>query len=336
MKAHARSPKQIMEIAFAFRRSKVLLTAVELGLFGTLARQPCDATTLAKQLGLHGRGAQDFFDALVALGMLTRNADGDYSNTGEAEQFLNPGSNTYIGDALGRVSQRVYPNWHQLGTALRSGQPQSGAFGIGGYEALYADARNTDIFLRGMTGTSVILANGLADAIAWVNYRDVVDVGCAEGHVSMQLACHHPHLRIAGFDLPCVRPAFERYVAQNGSSNLQFHAGDFHRDALPHADALIMSRILHNWGLSTKRMLLEKAYAALSPNGALIVCETLIDAARTSHVEAMLSSLHMLIETADGYEATAADYIGWMTDAGFRETYVRDLGCAQSAIVGIK
>jgi hypothetical protein len=325
-----------LDVTFAFRRSKALLTAVELGVFGVLAEQRHAAGPLAEHLGLHGRGAQDFFDALVALGMLTRDSAGVYANTAEAACYLDPRAADYIGDALNRVSNRVYGNWHHLGAALQSGRPQSGALGVGGYDALYADADRIATFLRGMTGTSLIFARAIAAAFCWEEFRSVVDIGTAEGCVPVQLARCHPHLSVAGYDLPCIEPFFRRYVTHNGFSELRFHAGSFLTEPLPSADAMIMSRILHNWGLPTKRMLLEKAFAALPARGALIVCETLIDDERQNNSDAMLSSLHMLIETADGYEATGADYMGWLNDAGFRDMQILELGCAQSAIVAFK
>lgn len=48
------------------------------------------------------------------------------------------------------------------------------------------------------------------------------------------------------------------------SERLSFHAGDFFADSLPAADVLIMGHVLHDWGLEKKRMLIRKAYAALS------------------------------------------------------------------------
>jgi precorrin-6B methylase 2 len=336
MISSAHSPKNILDIAFAFRRSKALLTAVELGLFAILAQHPRTAPELAKQLDLHGRGAADFLDALVALNLISRDAGGTYANTVEAACFLDPRADGYIGDALIRIDNRVYPNWHRLAEALRSGQPQSGAFGEHGYQALYADPSSTEIFLRGMTGSSVVLARALALILPWREFRSVVDIGTAEGAIPLQLARRHPRLNVCGYDLPNVEPFFRRHVQRNGFPQLPFHPGNFLSEPLPGADALIMSRILHNWGLPTKRSLLEKAYAALAPGGALIICESLIDDARRSNLDAMLSSLHMLLETAEGYEATGEDYTGWLKDAGFREPQILELGCVQSAIVAFK
>ena len=57
------SPSPLFDLALAYRRSKALLTAVELGLFSVLAMRPLDAGELAARLDLHPRGACDFFDA---------------------------------------------------------------------------------------------------------------------------------------------------------------------------------------------------------------------------------------------------------------------------------
>jgi hypothetical protein len=68
------SPAKIMQLGIGFWGSKTLLSAIELGLFTELAKGPLDEPALTKRLQLHPRGARDFFDALVALGMLRRTA----------------------------------------------------------------------------------------------------------------------------------------------------------------------------------------------------------------------------------------------------------------------
>ena len=70
------NPAHIMQTATAFWASKVLLTAVEFGLFTVLGKWSLNATQLGAQLGIHPRGTFDFFDALVALRFLLRDGDG--------------------------------------------------------------------------------------------------------------------------------------------------------------------------------------------------------------------------------------------------------------------
>ena len=69
--------ERILELGFAFRGAKVLMSAVELGVFTALAEGPLECSDLRQQLGVAERGARDFFDALVALGLLTRDEQAD-------------------------------------------------------------------------------------------------------------------------------------------------------------------------------------------------------------------------------------------------------------------
>lgn len=56
----APNPSSILQTAFGFWGSKVLLTAVELGLFTTLGRHRLTGAALAKELHLHPRATPDF------------------------------------------------------------------------------------------------------------------------------------------------------------------------------------------------------------------------------------------------------------------------------------
>jgi hypothetical protein len=76
----------------------------------------------------------------------------------------------------------------------------------------------------------------------------------------------------------------------------------------------------HDWDLSTKKMLVSKAYDTLPAGGAFIVFEALIDDDRRSNAFGLLMSLNMLIETPGGFDYTGADCTAWMREAGFQET----------------
>jgi SAM-dependent methyltransferase len=332
----AATPDRILEAGYAFWRSKLLFSAVELDVFTLLAEAPLDLDTLAARAGIHRRGARDFFDALVALGFLRRDGAGRYGNQPDSNRYLDRDKPAYIGGLLLHLNARHYRNWGSLTQALRTGMPQSGALATGSYPALYADSATQELFLRGMSAGSLLAARALAAKFPWQRYRTFIDIGTAEGCVPVEIARMHPHLAGGGFDLPAVEPAFLAYVRDHGlSDRLRFYAGDFLRDALPHADVLVMGRILHNWDLPTRKLLLGKAHQALSPAGALIVYDPLVDDGRTT-AHGLLSSLNMLLETAGGSEYTANECRRWMEDAGFTEISVQPLGDMHSALIGIK
>jgi hypothetical protein len=332
------SHDRIMQLAMGFGASKTLLSAVEIGVFGAFADGPLDLSALRVRLGLHERAARDFFDALVALGLLRRDDAGRYSNSEEADRFLDPAKSGYIGGIIEMFNARLYGFWGSLTEALRTGSPQNEAkYGGDLFSALYSNPDRLEGFLRAMTGQSLPVAQTLARVFPWDTVRTVVDIGTAQGCVPVELARSHAHLSGGGFDLPAVAPIFSHYVAShNLSDRLCFTPGDFFTDDLPRADVLVMGLILHDWDLPMKRMLISKAHAALEKGGSLIIYEFLIDDARRTHLSGLLMSLNMLIETRGGFDYTGADCIAWTRDAGFAESCLVPLIGPHSAVIATK
>jgi hypothetical protein len=335
----ALNPDHIMQTGLAFWASKTLLSAIEMEVFTELAKHPEDLDTLAAgRLGLHPRSSRDFLDALVALGFLLRN-DGTYSNTPSTDLFLDKHKPSYVGGMLEMANHRLFGFWNSLTIALRTGQPQNEATqgGPDMFAALYADPERLKGFLRAMTGISRGANLGIAARFPWAKYQTAADVGAAQGDLIVQVALANPHLSGIGFDLAEVAPVFEDYVETNGlSPRVRFHAGNFFRDPMPAADVIMMGHILHDWNLDEKRVLIRKAYDAVPEGGALIVYDSIIDDDRSKNAFGLMMSLNMLIETGGGFDYTGADCIGWMTEAGFRQTRVEHLVGPDSMVVGIK
>src|SRR5213079_1961183 len=143
--------------------------------------------------------------------------------------------------------------------ALRTGQPQN-EIAQGGpdlFETIYGDPERLRLFLRGMTGVSTGAAIEIARRFPFQRYRTFVDIGCAEGALSMQVGRAHPHITGGGFDLAPVGPVFDDFMAGHGlAERMRFQAGDFWTDPLPSADVLAMGHILHDWDLGQKLTLL--------------------------------------------------------------------------------
>ena len=332
------TPDAILQLGFAFWGSKTLLSAIELGVFTELAGgDGLDAEELRERLGLHPRSARDFFDALVALGMLERN-DGRYSNTPATEVFLDRAKPSYLGGIMEMSNARLFGFWGSLTEGLRTGEPQNEAkHGENFFAELYADPARLEQFAKAMSSLSAPAGALIAAKFPWHDYGSVIDIGCAEGAVPAQIALAHEHMGGGGFDLPPLEPIFDAYVGRLGlGERLSFTAGDFFADPLPEADVLVMGHILHDWGLDEKRVLLQKAYDALPDGGALIVYEALIDDERRQNAFGLLMSLNMLIETPNGFDFTGADCTGWMRETGFRETRVEPLIGPDSMVIGIK
>ena len=335
-------PGYIMQTATAFWASKVLLTAVEFDLFSTLNDGAMTASRLGDVLGLHERGTYDFFDALVALKFLQREGDGPegrYSNTPDTAVFLNKNSPAYIGGLPEMLNSRLFAFWNDLGTALKTGQPQSEIKHNGKpmFEELYADGARLGEFLDAMTGFQAANFQKLAELFDFANYQSVSDIGGALALLSRIVGSHHPHLTFNSFDLPEVAPHAQQQVDAAGmSSRINIVSGNFFEDDLPRADVITMGNVLHDWNLENKKMLIQKAYDALPEGGVFIAIENLIDDARRENAFGLLMSLNMLIEFGDAFDYTGADFRAWCSEAGFKRFDLINLAGPSSAAVAYK
>src|ERR1051325_11344506 len=97
------TPDAILQTAFGFWSSKVLLTAVSFDLFTTLSQQRLTGADVGKRLSLHSRGVADFLDALVAMKFLEREGDG-----ADAKYFNTPPP-LYISTAAARATSAESP-----------------------------------------------------------------------------------------------------------------------------------------------------------------------------------------------------------------------------------
>ena len=335
-------PTPILQTAFGFWNSKVLLTAVEMGLFTKLGKHHLTGSELGAELKLHPRGIADFFDAPVAMKFLEREGDGAvavYFNTPEGALFLDEASPRYIGGILTMLNARLFKFWNDLPEALRTGRPQNevkhGQKGM--FEELYSDLPRLEQFMGAMTGLSRLNFEAFADKFDCSKFQTLCDVGGATGLLSIECAKKHPNLKCISFDLPPVEPIAIKHIAAAGlADRIQTASGDFFNDPLPRADCITMGMILHDWNLEKKMHLIRSAYDALPPGGALVAIEALIDDARRENIQGLMMSLNMLIEFGDAFDYTGADFRKWCTEVGFKRFEVIHLAGPSSAAVAYK
>jgi hypothetical protein len=335
-------PSHIMQVGLGFFASKTLLSAIELGLFTELAKQPMTAREIASTLGLHPRAIPDFTDALVALTFLDRAGEGPdalYSTTPETAVFLDRTSPDYIGGILEMANARLYRFWADLTEALKTGGPQNETKHSGEpmFAKLYESPERLEQFMDAMAGISARNFRIFAETFDFSNFSTLCDVGGATGQLSCFVASANPHMRCISFDLPEVVPIAERKIRGKGLSDRVIAVGgDFFADPVPKADVISMGMILHDWNLEKKKLLIRKAYDALPEGGAFVIIEALIDDARRENAFGLLMSLNMLIEFGDAFDFTSSDFVGWCREAGFRRFDLIRLAGPSSAAIAFK
>jgi precorrin-6B methylase 2 len=335
-------PSHIMQIGMGFWASKTLLTAVKLGLFTLLAERPRTGKEIKYELCIQERGLYDFLDALVALGLLQRTGikeNAVYKNSAESNQFLDKNKLSYVGGMLEMANNRLYPFWNFLEEGLRTGNPQNETRTGGNslFEEIYSNVDKTREFVNAMSGIQAGNFITLARDFDFSAYRTLCDIGGAGADLSAQVALHNSNMNCISFDLPPVSPIAQENISKMGlASRIKIVSGDFLKDNFPKADVITMGNILHGFGTKTKKQLISKAFDALPDGGTLIAIENIIDDERRDNAFGLMMSLNMLIESAEGYDYTAAEFNEWAREAGFKKTSLMPLTGPASAVIAIK
>ncbi|MBB6174248.1 8-O-methyltransferase [Nocardiopsis mwathae] len=323
----------VMDIASGFWRARALFSGVELGLFTQLAKGPATETELSQVLGLHPSAARDFFDALVALGLLNRNDD-RYENSPAAHRYLDKEKDSYVGGFFTFMSHALYPGWQRLTELLRSGSRQEG---VDSFDDWYRDLDQVRGFMDAMDSVSAPVTLELIGRFDWGAYESFADLGGARGNLAGHLAKAHPHLRGTCLDVPALRPLFDEHMAKLGTSDrIGFQGADFRSDPLPEADVLIFGHVLHDWDEETRILLVKRAFDAIRPGGALLIYEELLDDDRRGPARSLLMSLNMRLVRSGGSEYTVGECRSWLKAAGFTGISVENLTATERLVVARK
>jgi len=337
------TPANIMQVGMGFWPSKVLLTAVNAGLFTHLAQKPLSLPEIKKLFGWNctNRNASDFLDTLVALKFLNRQGIGDdsvYSNTDETDFFLDKNKPGYMGGILEMANNRLFHFWANLDEGLKTGLPQNEIkHGENLFEAIYKSPELLREFINAMSGISLGNFKAFATKFDFSKYKTLCDIGGAGGMLSIQVATHNPHITCTSFDLPVVEPIAKEIIERfKLSDKIKTATGDFFSDPFPPADIITMGMILHDWNEEKKCLLIKKAYDALPENGAFVAIENVIDNQRNQNVFGLTMSLNMLVETGEGFDFTLDDFGKWTKEAGFKTVDLLHLAGPASAAIAYK
>ena len=327
------SPHIVLDLIEAFRRSKVMFTAAALGVFDRLDAGPADAATLAGGMDADAMGR--LLDACVGLSLL-RKVDGRYENTAVAATYLSRSSpHSLIGYVL--YSDRIlFRLWANLEDGVREGTnrwEQTFGFQDGDlFSNFFKTAEARRDFLMGMHGLGILTSPAIVAAFDLREFRHLVDLGGATGHLAIAAKERYPHLRSTVFDLPAAVEFARQHLPR---PDVDFIPGDFFKDPLPEADLFVLGRILHDWSAGKIRALLARIYERLPGDGALLIAEKLLDDDKSGPVAAHMQSLNMLMCT-EGKERTLPEYEELLREAGFARVEGARTGASLDAVLARK
>jgi hypothetical protein len=138
-------------------------------------------------------------------------------------------------------------------------------------------------------------------------HKSVIDIGGGYGAAISLIAQKYTTVKCFLFDL-------EKVINQTTNDRIKKIGGDFLQSIPTVSDAIILSRILHDWNDNTSLHILRNCFAALPDNGILYVIENCTDL-----IESKLSllSLNMTAMCAS-FERSLSDYTILCEKVGFK------------------
>lgn len=340
------NPSKIMQTGMGFWASKVLLTAVKIELFTVLAPEPLSALEIKQRLKLKcsDRHVYDWLDAMVSMGFLERKGlleTALYSNAEDTDFFLDKNKRSYMGGILEMSNNRLYSHWNNLDEGLITGKQQNEGKDSNGnmdfFTELYKDEKALREFVDAMSSIQGGNFMSLAKQFNFNRYQTLLDVGGADGWLSIQVCLNHPDIQCITFDLPPVSPLAQKKIESFGlAERIKVIGGDFMKNLFPEADLITMGNILHGLDEDVKQQLIQKVYDRLPDGGAFIAIENIIDNERRQNTFGLLMSLNMLIENGDAFDYTLNDFERWTKAAGFKKVEVMPLAGSTSAGIAYK
>jgi len=319
------SPEPILRLASGFMAAKHLFAASELGVFEALADSPATVDALAARTGLTRRAARISADAMVALGLLERDAE-LYRNGPAAEQYLAGGTPMDLRPLLRFWDQVSYPTWEALATALGSGPPR---------EVFELDDAQQQIVSAGIEAILAGPAHALPDVVDFSGHRRLLDVGGGTGSWTIAVVRRHPHLRATVLDLPVVAEMARARVAETGMADrIAVVAGDAMAEQLPGGhDVFLVANLVHYWSPETNSALLRRVRNAVQPGARLLLADFWTDPTHTEPVQAALMAGEFAALLREGDVYSVEEVGEWLPAAGWRFLEHLPLAGPQSVIL---
>jgi SAM-dependent methyltransferase len=327
---------QIMSMVRGFQVAKMLMVAVDLGVFDFLA-EPKSAVQTAAWLKADPRATGIFLNGLVGLELLDKNGD-NFKNSALAARYLVQGSENYRGAIVKHIEHTWDRGWNDLKQTILVGHPsevETEKWVDGRPER---DEDSVRAFIWGMHAIARDLAPKVAAMLDFTGVRRLLDLGGGPATYAITFAQANPELKATVFDLPMPIEIARENIANNGlTERVDTLAGNFLKDDIGTGyDFIWISQILHSQDEAQSQFIIAKAVAALNPGGTLAIQDFYLNPDGVSPTGAAMFGVHMLAVTPRGRAYTHNEVAAWMQAAGLAAPEFLESGMDASILVAKK
>jgi hypothetical protein len=327
---------QIMSMARGFQAAKMLMVAVDLGLFDFL-QEPKSAGEAAAWLKADARATGIFLNGLAALGLLVKGVD-YFQNSEPVSRYLVEGKDNYRGAIIKHMEHTWGRGWDDLKDTVLIGHPPAVD------PEKWVDARperdeaEVRAFIWGMHAIARDLAPQVAAKLDLRGVRRLLDLGGGPATYAITFAQANPGLHATVFDLPLPLIIARENIAQTSlTDRVDTLEGNFLKDDIGTGyDFIWVSQILHSHNEGQCKFIIGKAVAALQDGGTLAIQDFFLNPDGASPTGAAMFGVHMLAVTLRGRAYTYGEVGEWMKEAGLSAPEYLQSGMDASILIAKK
>lgn len=314
-----------------------LLTAalVHFDFFTWLADHPSSPDAICKRFGFAERPADVMLTLFAANGFVEKRED-IFHATPVAREHLTSGSPWNLIPYYDSLHSR--PIARDFVEVLKTDKPAgwSGDQATADWHKSMEDDAFARRFIAAMDCRGVFFAQALARKLDLAGRSKLLDIGGGSGIYACSIAAHHQHLRAAVLDQQPVDRIARRLVAERGfSDRVGVIAGSMFDELPGGCDVHLLSNVLHDWGTSEVRRLIQASHDALPSGGLLIIHDAFINADKTGPLHVAEYSA-LLMHSTQGKCYSVAEYGGFLSAAGFDPGPYRDTVAARGFMTAVK
>jgi SAM-dependent methyltransferase len=299
--------------------------ACKLNLFDVLVASGKTVAEISKELEIEESNLELLLNGLLSISFLDKNQDKYELNklsellTDHHPQTLKYACLNWSGDHLDA--------WSKLDVSIRTGTSFfETKYGISYFEYLNKNDDKLDDYHNAMFAYAKDDYKDITAIIDFSRHKSVMDVGGGYGALISNIKVENNDVKCFLFDLDLVIDKCDTIAS------VQLLKGDFFTEIPQLSDAIILSRILHDWNEENAIQILNNAYQALPEKGYLYIIENCSDKIA---VDLSLLSLNMLA-MCESYERSSYEYIALANQNGFKFKEAKKLNELQTVLTFTK
>jgi len=299
-----------------------VFTACKLELFDSIASGCNTLSGLSQKHNLKDDVLKSLLHSLVLLNFLSEKANiFSLSKKGEQLTETHPQSYKYACMLWGDEHLSA---WQNADFTLKTGRPAfEKLYGMPFFDYLAQKPEKLRIYHRALAEYARDDYQSIAQEIDFSKHSKITDIGGGTGKLLSFVAQKYPQLKLSLAERPEVlnlmpdKQPFEKINC------------DFFRQIPKGSDALILSRILHDWPNAEASRILKNIYNALPPDGSLYLIENFKDEIPDG---AQLLTLNMQLITG-GFERSRQAYLNLIRANNFTAKKIIRLNEFQRIII---